>query len=291
MENIEEMGSEHTELKPKLYLVPTPLGNLGDITLRAKAVLEDVSELYCEDTRNSLKLMNALGIKKPLLSCHQHNEEQRAAEIFNKVSSGKAIAYISDAGMPGVSDPGSRLIRYFIEHGGEYEVLPGGTAAMTAWVMSGLPTDKLYFCGFLPRTGAERKQAIEQLKSVRATIVLYESPLRVGETLNELVHALGNFTCALVREISKYFEETVRGDAESLAKRFIETPPKGECVLVIDHNQSVRPDDDRDAEVLTMLLNAGCSCRDAAEIAGNLLNKPKNRMYKLALELSKNTED
>ena len=154
MENIEEMGSEHTELKPKLYLVPTPLGNLGDITLRAKAVLEYVSEVYCEDTRNSLKLMNALGIKKPLLSCHQHNEEQRAAEIFNKVSSGKAIAYISDAGMPGVSDPGSRLIRYFIEHGGEYEVLPGGTAAMTAWVMSGLPTDKLYFCGFLPRTGA-----------------------------------------------------------------------------------------------------------------------------------------
>lgn len=277
---------EKTE-KAKLYLVPTPLGNLSDITERALNVLNFCDEIYCEDTRNSLKLLNALGIKKSLVSCHQHNEQQRSDEILNKVMCGKNIAYISDAGMPGISDPGSRIISKFIENNTDFEVLPGGTAAMTAWIMSGLPSQRLYFCGFLPRSGSDRKQEMENIKATRATIVIYESPQRVGDTLAELGALLDNPPCALVREISKLFEETVRGSCTELAQRYSAEPPKGECVIVVDNNERQSDDGDGGVELMKMLLDAGCSCRDAADIAQYALKQPGNKMYKLALKLNK----
>ena len=147
---------ENKKIPAKLYLCATPIGNLEDITLRCLRILRGAAAVYCEDTRNTLKLMNHFEIKKTLISCHEHNEEQRANEIAERVRGGEAIAFVSDAGMPGVSDPGSRLVRFFVENDLPFEVLPGANAVLTAWVMSGLPTESLYFCGFIPRSGAER---------------------------------------------------------------------------------------------------------------------------------------
>ncbi len=161
----------------KLFLCATPIGNLGDITLRAIETLRAADKIYCEDTRNTLKLLNALEIKKPLESCHEHNEQQRAKEIAAEVRGGMTVAFVSDAGMPGVSDPGSRLVREFIREGLPFEVLPGASAMVTAWVASGLPTESLHFIGFLPRSGKERTEAIERLVTERATCVLYELSL------------------------------------------------------------------------------------------------------------------
>ncbi|MFR7609332.1 MAG: 16S rRNA (cytidine(1402)-2'-O)-methyltransferase [Christensenellaceae bacterium] len=166
---------ENKKIPAKLYLCATPIGNLEDITLRCLRILRGAAAVYCEDTRNTLKLMNHFEIKKTLISCHEHNEEQRANEIAERVRGGEAIAFVSDAGMPGVSDPGSRLVRFFVENNLPFEVLPGANAVLTAWVMSGLPTESLYFCGFIPRSGAERSEAVERIKNSEATVVLYES--------------------------------------------------------------------------------------------------------------------
>ena len=163
---------ENKKIPAKLYLCATPIGNLEDITLRCLRILRGAAAVYCEDTRNTLKLMNHFEIKKTLISCHEHNEEQRANEIAERVRGGEAIAFVSDAGMPGVSDPGSRLVRFFVENNLPFEVLPGANAVLTAWVMSGLPTESLYFCGFIPRSGAERSEAVERIKNSGATVVL-----------------------------------------------------------------------------------------------------------------------
>lgn len=279
-------------LPAKLYLVPTPIGNLSDISLRAIRVLEGAEEIYCEDTRGSLKLLNALEIKKPLFSCHEHNERQRAEEILQKVRCGAAVAFISDAGMPAVSDPGERLVRVFSENDAPFEVLPGANAALTAWIMSALPTDRLYFAGFLPRGGAERAAAIADIARAPATSVVYESPLRVGNTLAELRDRLGDRPCALVREISKIHEETVRGTLSSLSLRYREEPPKGECVVVIGRSEpDGAPDDEKPRELIKMLLRSGCSAGDAARIAAFALDEQKNRMYRLAVESGKEERD
>lgn len=286
--NLIDDGEKDGILPAKLYLVPTPIGNLSDISLRAIRILEGAAEIYCEDTRNSIKLLNALGIKKPLFSCHEHNERQRAEEILQKVRSGIAVAFISDAGMPAVSDPGERLVRVFTENDAPIEVLPGANAALTAWIMSALPTDRLYFTGFLPRSGAERAAAIADMARAPATSVIYESPLRVGSTLAELYEKLGDRPCALVREITKLHEEAVRGSLSSLSLRYVDEPPRGECVIVIGRSEEAEnADDEKARELIKMLLSSGCSTGDAARIAAFALGCQRNRMYKLATELGK----
>ena len=288
IKNIIENREQDGLLPAKLYLVPTPIGNLSDISLRAIRVLEGAAEIYCEDTRNSIKLLNALGIKKPLYSCHEHNERQRAEEILKKVQSGIAVAFISDAGMPAVSDPGERLVRVFSENNAPFEVLPGANAALTAWIMSALPTDRLYFSGFLPRSGAERAAAIADIARAPATSVIYESPLRVGSTLAELYEKLGDRPCALVREITKVYEEAIRGSLSSLSLRYKDEPPKGECVIVIGRSGDAEAsDDEKPRELIKMLLSSGCSTGDAAKIAAFALGGQKNRMYRLATEIGK----
>lgn len=289
------------KIEAKLYLCATPIGNLGDITYRAAETLGKVDRIYCEDTRNTLKLLNALGVKKPLESCHEHNEQQRAAGIASEVRGGMAVAFVSDAGMPGVSDPGSRLVREFIREKLPFEVLPGASAMVTAWVASGLPTDSLYFIGFLPRSGRERTEAVERLISSRATAVLYESPLRVGETLAEIVSALEklgedekNRPCCLVRELTKTFEECVRGTAAELAERYRTEPPRGECVLLIggatEATEAALAKKKLD-KLLGQLLRAGLSAKTASRIAAETLALPKNAVYKRAMELEKENEE
>ncbi|MBR6006546.1 MAG: 16S rRNA (cytidine(1402)-2'-O)-methyltransferase [Clostridia bacterium] len=284
----------NNEILPKLYLCGTPIGNLGDITFRAAETLRKVEKIYCEDTRNTMKLLSALDIKKPLESCHEHNERQRAAQIAAEVRSGKAVAFVSDAGMPGVSDPGSRLVSEFIREGLPFEVVPGPSAVLTAWVASGLPTERLYFVGFLPRTGAERTEAIARIIRSDATSAVYESPLRVGATLAELRDALRSLAegeqerpCALVRELTKTFEECIRGSVSELADRFAEEPPRGECVLLIGG-----ADDELRREaalgkldrLLSDLLGEGLSVKTAVRIASETLDLPKNLVYNRATE-------
>ena len=284
-------------LPAMLYLCATPIGNLADITRRAEDTLRRADRIYCEDTRNSMKLLNALDIKKPLESCHEHNENARAEKIADEVRSGLAVAFISDAGMPGVSDPGARLVRRFIEEGLPFTVLPGANAVLTAWVMSGFSTEKLLFIGFLPRSGAERAQAVSLALNSQAASVIYESPLRVGDTLSELAAALGSAAetrgCALVRELTKTFEECVRGSVSELAERYCAEPPRGECVLVLEgarEDAAAQAGGQKLDGLLSALLEEGVSVKSAARIATDTLGLPKNAVYKRAMELNKAAE-
>ena len=272
-------------LPAKLYLCATPIGNMGDITQRALDTLAKVDVIFCEDTRNSGAMLARLGIKKRLESCHEHNEEAAASQIVSLVAGGRPVAYISDAGMPCISDPGERLVRACIETGTPFEVLPGASASLTAAIMSGLGTKRIFFVGFLPRENRERAETIAQIRRVSAVTVLYESPYRVGATLKELAELLGDRKAAVVREISKLHEETVRGTLLSLAERFSEEAPRGECVIVISGEaEREEPAETLDG-LLTRLLAEGMSVKDAAKQAAMLLDVPKSEAYKRANEL------
>ncbi len=267
-----------------LYLVPTPIGNMEDITLRALRVLRECDCVYCEDTRHTGTLLHALEIKKPLIACHEHNEEARAAEIVEKLRAGAEIAYASDAGMPGISDPGARLVRACIEAELPYTVLPGASASLTALVLSGMDAQNACFAGFLPRTGKERRDKLALLSSHPATVIFYESPLRVGATCKEL-HALwGEREACLCRELSKVYEECVRGTLLSLAEKYENTPPKGECVLLVSGKGAEAVQIDPEA-LLRELLKKGLSAKDAAKQAAVLADIPRNEAYALAMRL------
>lgn len=272
-------------LEPMLYLCPTPIGNLEDITLRAIHTLSACEAIYCEDTRRTAILLRHLDIKKPLLSCHTHNEAQRAEEIAARVLAGEAVAYVSDAGMPGISDPGERLVRQCIAEGVPFCVLPGPSASLTALVLSGLPTAEAVFAGFLPRGGKERREAIARLARQKGTVIFYESPLRVAETAQDLLAAWGERPAALCRELSKVYEEAVRSTLSALAERYKDEPPKGECVLLIGgYLEEPAGGADLD-ETLSRLLSEGLSAKDAARQASALLDVPRNEAYRRALEI------
>lgn len=272
-------------MEPKLYLCATPIGNMKDITLRTLETLAGVDAIYAEDTRNSLKLLNRYEIKKPLISCHEHNEAARAEEITAAVSQGRAVAFISDAGMPGVSDPGARLIAACIESGTPFEVLPGACAAVTANVIAAF-SDGFVFYGFLPRTNSERKAVLERLKAAEEALVFYESPLRVQRTLADIAAVLGDRECALVRELTKLHEECVRGTLLSLSERFSQTPPKGECVIVVKGGRPEKKTlSEGEAELLIdSLLSEGMSKKSAAAELARRTGISRNEAYKLVTE-------
>ena len=217
----------------KIYLVPTPIGNLGDITLRALEVLKSVDLIAAEDTRQSLKLLNHFNIKKSLISYHKHNEQGKSEELIDRVRNGENIAVISDAGTPGISDPGSIVLKKCIENGIDVEVLPGATAFTTAIIYSGLDTSAFIFRGFLPRENKEKKEFVESLKDRRETIIFYESPYRVIDTLTFLKENFGNRNIAICRELTKLHEEIYRGSLEEAICYFNDNIPKGEFVLVL----------------------------------------------------------
>ncbi len=272
-------------LEPKLYLCPTPIGNLEDITLRAIRTLSACAAVYCEDTRRTALLLRHLDIKKPLRSCHTHNEAQRGEEIAARVLGGEAVAYVSDAGMPGVSDPGERLVRQCVAQGVPFCVLPGPSASLTALVLSGLPTAEAVFAGFLPRGGKERREAIARLARQKGTVIFYESPLRVAETAQDLLAAWGERPAVLCRELSKVYEEAVRSTLSALAERYKDEPPKGECVLLVGGLPEEPPGGADLDETLTRLLSEGLSAKDAARQASALLDVPRNEAYRRALEI------
>lgn len=217
-----------------LYIVPTPVGNLEDITLRALRILKEVDLILAEDTRTSSVLLKHYDVHTPLKSHHKFNEHETSDEMAVRISAGMSVALISDAGTPCISDPGFLLVRACVEKGVEIQCLPGATAFVPALVDSGLPNDRFYFEGFLPQKKG-RQTRIKQLAELTHTMIIYESPFRLVKTLEQLAEFMGNNRRASVsREISKLHEDTQRGTLEELIVHFKQTPPKGEIVLIVE---------------------------------------------------------
>jgi 16S rRNA (cytidine1402-2'-O)-methyltransferase len=232
------MGKGMDELKGKLYIVPTPIGNMGDITLRAIEVLKNCDLVLAEDTRITGKLLSLLGLKKETLSMHKFNEHSRLEYVKNLLQEGKTIAYCSDAGTPGISDPGFLIVRECNRNAIPLEVLPGATAFIPALVASGLAAERFVFEGFLPQKKG-RQTRMKELALETRTMIFYESPFRLVKSLTELGHYLGTERNACVsREITKLFEENRRGTLTELAAHYTQTPPKGEIVVVVEGDLS-----------------------------------------------------
>ena len=218
-----------------LYLVATPIGNLADITHRALRVLNDVDLIACEDTRHTHKLLNHYGIKTKTISYHEHNEQQRATELINRLKQGTSIAVVSDAGTPSISDPGFRLVRAAIENDIPIVPVPGPSALITALIAAGLPTDEFFFAGFLPARSGERRARLTKLRELPATLIFYEAPHRIAATLRDAREILGEREAVVARELTKIHEEIARGRLSELAEHFgSEDRPRGEMVLLID---------------------------------------------------------
>lgn len=222
------------EEKPSLYVVPTPIGNLEDITFRAVKTLETVSLIAAEDTRQTKKLLNHFNIDTRLISYHEHSNINRDQEIIEKIKGGQSIALVSDAGMPAISDPGYRLIQLAINEQINIVVLPGANAALCALVGSGLTTDEFLFYGFLPRQTKEKQNEIERLNNLKSTLIFYESPHRLKQTLQFLYKNLGNRQIAIAREITKMYEEIIRGSLKDIVDWSKNETFKGELCLIVD---------------------------------------------------------
>ena len=216
-----------------LYLVATPIGNLGDITLRALEVLKTVDVIGAEDTRHSLNLLRAHGISKPLISYHQHNEARRTEEFVGRLEAGENIALITDAGMPGVSDPGHRLLRACLEKNIAYTVIPGASSVLTALIGSGFPAERFSFAGFLPVKSGQRLRELTAAVERAETMLFFESPYRLVKSLAVLAEIAPNRSVCVARELTKKFEEFRIGSPAELAAHFTAHPPKGEITLVI----------------------------------------------------------
>lgn len=277
----------------KLYLVPTPIGNLKDITLRALEVLENADIIAAEDTRQTLKLLNHFNIKKSLYSYHQHNEQGQSENIITKLEEGLNIALVSDAGTPGISDPGSVIVGKCIEKGIPFEVLPGATAITTAVVYSGLDTTKFIFRGFLPRENKDRKVIIEEIVNAKETLIFYEAPHRLLDTLNYLKDNLGNRKIAACRELTKMHEEIVRGSIEECINHFLDKRPRGEFVLVVEGKSEETIKAEKEAlwidltieEHILKNIEAGMDKKQAIKIVAKERNLPKSEVYKYSTEL------
>ena len=216
-----------------LYLVATPIGNLSDMTFRAVEALKSVDVIACEDTRHSLHLLRHFGIEKPLVSYHEHNEARRTAELIEQLAVGKNVAVITDAGMPGISDPGHRLLRACQQRGVPYTVLPGPSAVLTALIGSGFDAEQFFYGGFLPVKSGGRQRDLQAAAERGQTTVLFESPHRILKTLEAAVAIMGERQLCVARELTKTFEEFRRGTAAELLAHYTAHPAKGEIVLVI----------------------------------------------------------
>ena len=220
-----------------LYLVATPIGNLQDVSQRALDTLRSVNLIACEDTRHTLKLLNHYRIANSLISYHEHNEQERAEELTDRLIRGDSIAIVSDAGTPGICDPGYRIVQRAIEIGAPVVPIPGAAAFVNAAAASGLATDSIFFGGFLPSKKGDRRKRLEEIGSIPATLVLYESPHRLAKSLADCHDVLGDRRAVVARELTKLHEEFARGSLSELAARFATQPVKGEIVLVIERGE------------------------------------------------------
>ncbi len=271
-----------------IVLVATPIGNLGDLSLRARETLASAAIIYCEDTRHSRKLLTHAGITGPTLrSLHEHNEDSRIDEVLGEVAAGRTVAVISDAGTPGVSDPGSRLVAAAVAAGVTVSVVPGPSAVIAALVVSGLPTDRFCFDGFLPRSGRDRRRRLDELAGEQRTTVLFEAPGRVATTLTDLAGVCGAARrVAVVREITKLHEEVWRGTLDDASAWADAQSLRGEVVLVVEGSPSTDPpvvEDEVILDAVAARTDAGERTRGAVDAVAAQLGVPRRRVYELAL--------
>ncbi len=277
----------------KLYLVPTPIGNLKDITLRALETLKNVDLIAAEDTRQSLKLLNHFNIKKTLISYHQHNEQGKSENLIDKLKEGKNIALISDAGTPGISDPGAVIVSKCIEENIDFEVLTGATAVTTALVYSGMDTTKFIFRGFIPRENKEKKLIMEELKSRKETLIFYEAPHRLKNTLEFLKDNLGNRRVAICRELTKLHEEIIRLNLDEAISYYEDKDVKGEIVLIVEgkRQEEIANEEKSQWEHLTIKehieihITEGMSKKEAIKKVAKDRKLCKSEIYKHSIDL------
>ena len=266
-----------------LYLVATPIGNLGDITLRALSVLARADVIYCEDTRHSAKLLQHYAIAAKTRPFHEHNEDREIDRAIRDLEAGKRIAVISDAGTPLLSDPGFRLVRAAAAAGIAIVSVPGPSAALTALTASGLPTDAFFFAGFLPPKQAARRARLAELSRIPGSLVIFEAPHRVAEALADMADVLGNRAAVIARELTKLHEEIARGDLSTLAAATAGETLKGEIVLVVGPGQAQPVSDEKINARLAEALN-DMSLKDAAKALADELGVPKARIYALGIK-------
>ena len=268
-----------------IYLVATPLGNLEDITLRALRILREVDLIACEDTRHTGKLLKHFEIDKPLISFHEHNEAERARELVERAARGVSIAIVSDAGMPGISDPGYRVVQESIEAGVTVIPIPGPVALETALAASGLPTDAFRFGGFLPPKATQRRKVLEGLADDPATLIFYEAPHRILNTLEDIVVTLGDRPTVVARELTKVHEEFLRGPASQvLATLNKRGSVKGEMTLLIGRGASPGPAAGTIIERLELLIGEGTERMEAIKQVARERGVPKREVYRLLEE-------
>lgn len=270
-----------------LYLVATPIGNLADITIRALQVLAGADVVYCEDTRHTGKLLAHFAIRTPMRPYHEHNAAAERPRVLATLAAGKAVALVSDAGTPLVSDPGLKLVRAAIEEGYPVTSIPGASAVLAALTSSGLPTDIFVFAGFLPSKEAARRSRIFELRELPGTLVLFEAPSRVAPTLADLASGLGGTrSAALARELTKLHEETIRGTLDELARGLAGKEARGEFVILVAPAEAQEVDDEVIEDRLREALD-GLSVRDASRAVAEELGVPRGRVYQLALALAR----
>ena len=276
-----------------LYVVGTPIGNLEDMTYRAIQTLKDVDAIAAEDTRHTGKLLHHFQIKTPQISYHQHNIQQRTPELIQRLQGGDSLAIVTDAGMPGISDPGCELIQACVEAEVQVVPIPGPVAAIAGLVASGLPTDRFCFDGFIPAKGKARKERLAQLEAETRTTVLYESPHRLQATLADLAkHCGGDRKIALARELTKRFETFWRGTLDAAIAFSQAQPPRGEYTLVLEGKVPV-PEDYSDARLIELLktqIQAGLSPSQASRELAKQCNLPRRRLYQLTLDFAEQLE-
>lgn len=275
-----------------LSIVPTPIGNLEDLSFRAKQVLQQADVIACEDTRHTRILLNWAGIfKKKLLSVHKFNETNRIPYILDLIEQGYKIALVTDAGMPSISDPGSKLINEVIEQGMHIEVLPGPSAVITALVASGMDSTRFCFEGFLPRKGALRKARLKSISLELRTTVLFESPHRIKDTLCDLEAFCGGVRkVAVVKELTKIYENVWRGSLEQAIEKYSNLESRGEHVLVLEANMDKSeglPSHDDIAQAIQQGLKEGKSLKDVVSLVAIQLSIPKRQAYEIGIELKK----
>ena len=272
--------------KPLIYLIATPIGNLGEMSKRALDVIQEMDVIAAEDTRNTYSLLSHFGIKKELFSLREHNEIEASEHLLRLVKNGKKVAYVSDAGYPGISDPGYLLVKKAREDGIAVSTVSGSCAFINALVASGLPTDHFYFYGFLSKKGNEGKKALENLIDRPETLIFYESPHQIEETIKLLFSVFGDRNCVIARELTKLNEEYISGTLSELVNLDFKTI-KGEIVLVLQGKNAENEliNDEKIQEKLRFYMSLGVTEKAAIQIAVEELKVPKNRVYKLAQQL------
>ena len=277
---------EYHPMSGTLYIVATPIGNLADITQRAIQILNDVDLIAAEDTRHTHKLLQHYGIDTKTISYHQHNEQQRSEELLARLKEGTDIAIVSDAGTPGINDPGFRLVRLANENQINVISVPGPSALVTALVGSGLPTDEFYFGGFLPARSSGRRNRLTELRDIPGTLIFYEAPHRLAAALKDAADALGPRQAVVARELTKMHEEFRRGTLSELAEHYSSESPRGEIVLLIDRNRSERIESNNNSDIVALVAGfeaEGLDHRAALKKAARELGLTRSEAYRRLL--------